>query len=60
MTVLIKNTQNGMEHLISHVIAVTENAGHIELKFDDTYGMISGTKFPLGMYKVVKVKGDTK
>lgn len=60
MVVLIKNRQNGMEHLERHVIAITENAGYIELVYDDTYGIVSGCGYPLDTYEVVKIKSERR
>ena len=60
MIVLIRNKQNGMEHIENHVIAITEESGYIVLVYDDSYGMVSGCKYPLDMYEVAKFKKGAK
>ena len=58
MTVLIRNKHNGMEHTENHVMAITEEADHIVLVYDDSYGMVSGCKYPLDTYEVVKFRKE--
>ena len=60
MIVLIRNKNNGIEHVEKHVIAITEEEGHIVLVYDDYYGMVTGCKYPLDTYEVVKFKKGAK
>lgn len=56
MIVLIRNKNNGLEHIENHVMAITVEEGNIVLVYDDSYGMVSGCKYPVDMYEVVKFK----
>ena len=60
MIVHIRNRHNGLEHIENHVMAITEEAGYIVLVYDDSYGMVSGCKYPLDTYEVVKFKKGAK
>lgn len=60
MIVLIRNKHNGLEHIENHVIAITEEYGNIVLVYDDSYGMVSGCKYPLETYEVVKFRKEKK
>lgn len=60
MIVLIRNKENGMEHIENHVTAITVEEGHIVLIYDDSYGWVSGCKYPLETYEVVKFRKEKR
>ena len=58
MIVLIRNKTNGLKHVETHVMAITEEKGNIALVYDDSYGMVSGCYYPLDTYEVVKFRKE--